>query len=346
MKARYGFLAALPALAVTFFVAQANLEQEAPAGPPLKGRFGGVNLAGGEFAAKRLPGRYGYDYSYPDARAAAPFRAAGFGAVRVPVRWERLQPEAMGPLDPAELARLDRSLDALSGFRVVILDVHNYARYRRQRLDTPPGSADMLADLWTRLAGRYGRRPNIAFGMMNEPFGLSASGWRGIADRTIAAIRATGARNLVLVPGTRWTGAHSWRAGGPQSNAAAMAGFRDPGRNFAFELHQYLDEDSSGTGKTCVAPQKAARRLAGVTTWLRQQRARGVLGEFGATADPACVVGLSAMLDAMDAGSDVWLGWTYWAGGTRWGRYPFSIQPRKEAAPDARFELLRRHLPR
>lgn len=313
--------------------------------PPLPGRFGGVNLAGGEFAGKRIPGRYGYDYSYPDAKTAAPFARAGFRGVRLPIRWERIQPVAMGPLDDAEMARIDRSLAALASFDPVIVDVHNYARYRRGRLDRSPGGDAALADLWRRLADRYRDRPRIAFGMMNEPHGLSAAAWRGMADRAMAAIRGTGARNLVLVPGTRWTGAHSWTAGGPLSNAEAMRGFTDPANNFAFELHQYLDEDSSGQGTACVQPERAAARLADVTEWLRRERARGVLAEFGAADEPNCLAGLEAMLRTMDANGDVWLGWTWWAAGARWGGYPFSIQPRG-GEPDGRMRLLVRYLPR
>jgi len=29
----------------------------------------------------------------------------------------------------------------------------------------------------------------------------------------------------------------------------------------------------------------------------------------------------------LNANGDVWLGWTYWAGGARWHNYPYSIQP-------------------
>lgn len=67
------------------------------------------------------------------------------------------------------------------------------------------------------------------------------------------AIRATGATNVVFVPGVAWTGAHSWNAtfyGTP--NAVVMATVRDPGNNYVFEVHQYLDSDSSGTNANCV----------------------------------------------------------------------------------------------
>lgn len=333
-------------LVVTIVCGTATLawtwQESAPIGPPLPNRFAGVNFAGGEAKSKRIPGRYGYDYSYPDAKIVRPFLGQGLTAARLPFRWERLQPVPMEGFDAKEQARLDRALDTLKGYKVIILDVHNYARRDHTRLDRPPASAAWLADLWARLAKRYKDDPRIAFGIMNEPFGIAATDWRAIAEPTVAAIRQAGARNLVLVPGTRWTGAHSWASSG---NATAMAGFRDPGNNFAFELHQYLDSNSSGTNDECVSPEKAAGRLAGVTEWLRREKARGVLAEFGGSAATPCLQSLDALLGAMDAAPDVWLGWTYWAAGGRWGSYGFSVQP-KDGQTKPQTAVLLRHLPK
>lgn len=299
-------------------------------GPALATHFSGVNLAGGEFASSRRPGRYGYDYGYPDRRAAAPFLAAGMTAIRLPVLWERLQPVPGGPLVESDMVRLDQSIAALRGFRLIIIDIHNYARFNGVPMDQHP---EWLANLWAQLARRYANQQAIAFGLMNEPHDVAASDWRRVVDATIAAIRATGARNLVLVPGTRWTGAHSWNEGGSESNATAFADFRDPAGNVAFELHQYLDADSSGTHDVCVEPETATARLAAATNWLRAKHARGFLGEFGASAEPQCLAGLEALLAAIDHANDVWLGWTYWAGGTRWGQYSYNIQPKDDTIP-------------
>ncbi|MEN2785593.1 glycoside hydrolase family 5 protein [Sphingomonas qilianensis] len=324
------------------------LQAPAPAapakGPPLVPRYAGVNLASGSFGTKALPGIYGHDYIYPNARDAAPFLAAGMTAIRLPFRWERVQPALGRPLDPAEMRRLDAAVMALSGFRMIILDLHNYAGYRGTKLGTPqfPGSA--LEDVWRQLAARYRSNPRIAFGMMNEPTGIDALAWRQIAESTLLAIRDTGARNLVLIPGTRWTGAHSWAKGTP-SNAEALTGVRDPINNIAFEMHQYLDPNSSGTGATCVSAEAAAARLRVATAWLRAQKARGFLGEFGSPATPECHVALDALLTTMDNSDDVWLGWTYWAAGARWNKYALSVQPDANG-PKPQMAILAKHLPK
>ncbi|MFT3965872.1 MAG: glycoside hydrolase family 5 protein [Sphingobium sp.] len=301
----------------------------APSHVPLSG----VNIAGGEFNSGRKPGVYGKDYIYPDNRIARPFIEQGMAVVRVPVLWERLQPIPEQPLSTLEMRRLDKSFEALAGFRYIIIDIHNYGKLQGRRLDQIDKGKDYLADLWSRLAAKYKDDPRIVFGLMNEPNGISAADWRAIAEHSTQAIRKTGARNLILVPGTNWSGAHSWTSGGERSNAAAFRNFKDPARNFAFEMHQYLDADSAGMKMNCQAPETVQPRMAAATRWLRDNGYRGFLGEFGAAPDDNCLKSLAALLDHMRSNADVWMGWTYWAAGGWWGRYPFSIQPLNGETP-------------
>jgi endoglucanase len=320
MPAHATALAALTAAAAALFLPAGSLDQAQTGVAPL---YRGVNLASAEFAPQKVPGIAGKDYIYPTKATAAPFAAMGMNSVRLPILWERIQPQPGQPLDPEELKRLDASLDDLGGFEQVIIGIHNYGRYRGELL----GSPDALSDLWTRLAERYKGRPNLAFGIMNEPHGIRATKWRGIAEATTAAIRRTGARNLVLVPGANWTGGHSWFGGGDGPNSEALAEFRDPAGNFAFEIHQYLDSDSSGSNKGCSGNRVGRERLDKVTRWLRDQKARAVLGEFGVDSSPTCLAALDDLLGFLRSNGDVWIGWNYWAGGDWWGDYPLSIQP-------------------
>ena len=286
----------------------------------------GVNLAGPEFGG--LLGVYGKNYFYPNDAEIRAFRDLGVNVFRLPVRWEHIQPTLSGQLDAAEMARVDRVVATATGMGIaVIIDVHNYGRFRRQPLGTPavPGSA--LAGLWEPLASRYRSNPRVIFGLMNEPVRIGIGDWAGMAARAVLAIRGTGATNLVLVPGTNWSGAHSWRKRvGLQSNADALKGFSDPGHNFAFDFHQYFDANSSGTSVTCVPVAEAERRIAVASDWLREVGGRGFLTEFGVSALPECQPVLRAVLAAM-AKSPEWIGWTAWASSAYFGKYPFNLYP-------------------
>lgn len=323
-------------LAAAVFLPSGSLDRAQVNEPP---RFRGVNLASAEFAPEKLPGVAGKDYIYPNKATAAPFAAMGMTSIRLPILWERIQPKPFGALDETELARLDASLADLAGFRQVIIGIHNYGRYRGQPLQ----SADALADLWTRLATRYKDRPQIAFGMMNEPHDIRATQWRTVAEGTLAAIRRTGAKNLVLVPGANWTGGHSWFGGGDGPNSEAMAGLADPANNFAYEIHQYLDDDSSGSKPGCRGKRIGRERLERVTGWLRDRGAHAVLGEFGGDSSPTCLAALDDLLAYLRDNGDVWIGWNYWAAGDWWGDYPLSIQP-KDGKERPQATVLRKYL--
>ncbi len=291
--------------------------------------YRGVNLAGAEFGEGSLPGIFGVDYTYPTPEEVTYFAGKGMNVVRLPFRWERLQPVPMAPFDDAELARLSAVVDDATAQGVyVLLDPHNYARYFGDVVGSPALPVEAFTDFWSRLAGIFGNDPHVLFGLMNEPHDMATEVWLSDANAALAAIRAAGASNLVLVPGNGYTGAHAWADGWYGTpNSEVMDGVVDPAGNFAYELHQYLDADSSGTSPTCVGPSIGADRLVVVTDWLRQRGARGFLGEFAGSSDPTCLAALDQMLSFVEANDDVWIGWTYWAAGPWWGDDMFSLEP-------------------
>jgi endoglucanase len=295
-------------------------------------RLVGVNLAGAEFRGNRIPGSRNKDYIYPSPKDVDYFMSRGMNTFRVPFRWERLQLNLGWDLEEDELGELDKTVRYITGKGgYILLDPHNYARYFGKLIGSKEVPISALADLWRTLAERYKDNDKVIFGLMNEPHGLPAGDWRKIAEASLAAIRETGAKNLVLVPGSSWTGAHSWLASrGKPSNGEVFRDLKDPANNMMFEVHQYLDGDYSGTKDFCQSENIGAEKLKAFTNWLRENNHRGFLGEFGVGSSPVCLEALDRMLKYMSDNSDVWGGWTYWAAGPWWGNYPFSVQPSSE----------------
>lgn len=146
--------------------------------------YRGVNLSGAEFAhdAAHLPGVVDRDYRYPTANDLRFVAARGHRMVRLPVRWERVQPNLLGPLQADELRRILETVEraAALGLRVLV-DVHNYARYIRSAseggatlvLGDGQLTEDHLVDLWSRLSTALkGRSGVLGYGLMNEPHDL------------------------------------------------------------------------------------------------------------------------------------------------------------------------------
>jgi endoglucanase len=303
--------------------------------PTLGGFLAGTNLSGAEFAPGTLPGTFGSTYTYPTHAEVDYFTGKGFRIFRIPFLWERMQPTLEGPLDSTQLGYLTDIVSyATSKGAYAVVDPHNYARYDGLVIGStsdggpPAASAADYGDFWAKLAATFASNPHVVFGLMNEPNTMPTELWLADANAAIAAIRQGGARNVIFVPGNAWTGAYSWDAswyGTP--NATVMLGVVDPIDNYVFELHQYLDPDSSGTSSTCASTTVGSQSLMDVTTWLSTHHVRGFLGEFGAAFNPTCMSAVDDMLTFIDQNRDVWAGWTWWSAGPWWGSYPYSIEP-------------------
>lgn len=293
--------------------------------------YPGVNLSGGEFGDLGRP--MGQGYIYPQDSAFAYYASRGMRLVRLPFKIERLQSEPFGALSERDVAELRRcAATARRLGQLLVLDPHNYGKR-----DDRPMAADDLADFWKRIATLFRDDAGVAYGLMNEPVAYKPPEWRPIVERVVKTIRDLGSTQLIMVPGAGWTGAHSWISDG---NAAAFEGFSDA--NFMFEVHQYLDANSSGTDLQTYVPGAGEGRLRDFTDWARKRACRGFLGEFG-FALPAGRTEASALLAYMAANSDVWKAYAYWAGGPWWGDYAFSIEPDKNG-DKPQMALLREYL--
>lgn len=288
----------------------------------------GVNLAGAEFGHDRMPGRMFHDYTYPTAATLDYFADKGATAIRLPVRWERVQPALRGALAPAELEQIRRvAASAKANGQCLILDLHNFARYGAATLGAAGGpSPDDLLDVWKRLAAALPADSVVALGLMNEPAHVETQVWAGMAQQLIKGLREAGVRHWIVSSGGRWAGAHSWFGSGDGvSNAVAFAGLSDPLRRTVIEVHQYADGDGSGRGVDCMSASRMRQILMQVSDWARKNRQTLLLGEFGVAGSAECLVTLRAQLDV--ANGSAWKGWTYWAAGEWWGNYAYSVQP-------------------
>jgi len=313
--------------------------------------YRGVNLASADFGEGNLPGVHGTDYIYPDPAYASGYNSATYylgkhmTVFRLPFRWERLQRSMYAGFDAAELTRLETTVGNLtSRGAAVLLDPHNYARYYGNLVGSGAVPNAAFADFWSRLAGRFKNNPKVIFGLVNEPHDMPTEQWVSAANAAIAAIRATGATNLILVPGNSWTGAHSWTQNWyGTANSVAMLNISDPGNNYAFEVHQYLDANSSGTDSACVSATIGAERMQAFTGWLRSNGKKGFLGELGGGTSATCLAAVDGMLDHLEANADLYLGWTWWAGGPWWGDSWYSLEP-SGSADRPQMDALEPHL--
>ena len=236
--------------------------------------FPGVSLAGAEFGADSAvfsntrPGRVEIDYTFPDQRTIEYFSRHGVKLLRIPFRWERVQPKLGGKLDRSHVEALRRVCRLAQRFGCrVLLDVHNYGRYRVDQNGRPrtcvideaidgsvPVSRHHFADLWRRLAQEF-RQENgvVAYGLMNEPHDMGSSDWKAISQRAVDAVRSVDRVTRVVVAGDQWSSAEHFLAINGTS-----AWIRDPTDKTIYEAHCYFDHD--GSGKYALSFEDELRR--------------------------------------------------------------------------------------
>jgi endoglucanase len=340
-------------------IGEACVFMTAPALPADPVNIYGVNVAGGEFSNGV---RYGTDYRYPhdpsDPNPKVRYEeidyqwSKGARIFRIPYRWYRLQTDLFGPLygdqwpgavgvfpggERMDVLRLEDIKNYILGKgpdAIVILDCHSYmdrdgGKVGYDQLVPVPALIDFHVKFINRLGG-----DRVWFDLMNEPNGpgQQANRCRENFQWLINAIRGrTDAVNKILIEGQLYSSCRYWVS---QGQADAYSDFYDPAGNFAFSPHNYLDDNGSGTATICVLD--AWNRLYDITQWARANGFKLFLGEIGFSADSSCAASAPQALKYVRDNSDVWIGFTAWAAGRRWGgeaKYAYALDPQDYLNP-------------
>lgn len=289
----------------------------------------GINLPSAAFNDEHTPGVYGKDYIYPGAATLEYYRRKEFTVVRLPFRWERLQPALFGELDQAELERIKAFVASARGQSMrVILSPHNFGRYRLNGEETLIGTAGVPLEAFTefmrKLATAFvGNDAVYAISLMNEPHDTRGM-WKATAQAGLDAIRKADRRRLVLAPGDQWSEASKWRT---YNNDFIL---RDQASMLIYEAHQYFDSDHTGTYKQSYAlsgasSERGVEWVRPFVDWLSENRQKGIITEFGVpNEDPGWLKLAERLLEYL---AQERIPWTYWAGGPWWHHYRLSAEP-------------------
>ncbi len=309
-------------------------------------RLTGVNLAGAEFNGSKLPGRMNFDFVYPSTGTLDYFAGKGVNMIRLPITWERLQPQKFAPLDSNHGAQLLALAKYAKAHDICLLiDLHNFGKFQGRPLSEYADATALMTDFWLKMAELLAAyKGHVALGLMNEPAAITRSLWADITQSVVSQLRAKEVPNLIIVAGGTWSGAHSWFSGSldDPSNADLFSNFTDPANHTVIELHQYADSDYSGTKTDCISSDKMQQILRKVSDWGSKNNQRLFLGEFGVPAETSCLNVLQLMMNEMQ--SAPWVGWSYWAAGAWWGDYPFSIQPKSSSEDKPQMLILAPYL--
>lgn len=307
----------------------------------------GLNESGGEFAGV-YPGIDGTHYGYPNYDDLAYARKKGFGIIRLPFRWERVQrPLGSSSLIKSETDKIKKVLDWASELGLkVVFDMHNFGRYctycngysSADNVYTVIGEAsctlDHFCDVWRMLAREFKDYECIwGYEIMNEPYAmLSSMPWFNIAQAAIYAIREEDMSTPIVVDGDQFATARNW-----VYYSDNLRNLNDPADNLIFSAHCYFDKDSSGEYKDSydnsgANAQTGVTRVKPFVDWCNKYGKRGFVGEYGIPDDDTR---WNTVLDNTLAYlKENGMGGTYWSAGHRWGDYKLAVHPTNNYTKD------------
>jgi len=277
------------------------------------------------------PGTVGVHYRWPDPTSIDYFVAQGMNTFRVAFTVERLNPPSgglTGAYNQTYLDGLKTTVNYITGKGAyAVIDPHNYLKYNGAALS----NTTLFRTWWKNLATQFVSNSRVIFDLQNEPNSIPATTVRDFMQAGINGVRDSGAKQLILVEGTAWSGAWSWTTSSGNGDAFKAGSLTDSANNFAIEMHQYLDSDSSGSSATCVSSTIGKERLTAASAWLKANNYKGFLGEMGGGNNAQCIAAIQGALCELQT-SGAWIGFLWWAAGPWWGTYFQSMEPPSGAA--------------
>lgn len=209
----------------------------------------------------------------------------------------------------------------------------------------------------------------LMFDLVNEPAGNQKNGYAEVVSPQdafnvqIQVARAIQAQvpefqGKILLEGASWTGLHSWKEkikGADTTNDVAFsrknleqAGikFNKNSNNVLINVHQYFDDDFSGTQDVCLKDLNSVGKegkkfnTAEFAKWLKDENLKAIVTEFGASnnkekkSEESCKPILNEFVQYLIANAvkeneaaGGFLGATLWATGHDWGDYNLLFGP-------------------
>jgi mannan endo-1,4-beta-mannosidase len=219
---------------------------------------------------------------------------------------------------------LDQAISEYTGKAIVtIVEQHQYTGAD----STLCGSQTKIGQLkqwWVDMANRYKGNPYVWFNVLNEPVGdNNLTCWQQDVQPVVAAIRATGANNIIVLDGSAWgQDLNDWSCDGlPYQNSAIVnnvPGLEAQYGNILPSVHMYSDWGGGSSG--CTQQQLETRWH----TYLNHVHSLGLPLIVGETGDnPGCTNTSDAFPDqgqcsaavvAFDCTRQFNVGLVYWHG--------------------------------
>jgi endoglucanase len=261
------------------------------------------------------------------------YAAAGFNAVRLPIKWDDDTAQtAPYTIDPTlTFSKLDPILAEARkrGFAIVI-NVHHYDAL----MVNPQGEESRYLAIWRQIAQRYDMQPgDLYFELLNEPkgeFNNNPELWNTLIPKVVSTIRSSNPTRLLIVGPVRWNNINHLKflRLPNDANLTVTFHFYDP-FDFTHQGASWVNPvPPIGTSWTGTASQKAEidKKLDQAVTWATTNSRPLFMGEFG-TYNKAKLNDRALWTEYVRKAAVARnIGWSYWESDKGFGAYNYSTK--------------------
>jgi len=268
-------------------------------------------------------------------------KQAGFGVVRVPIRWSaHVSAAPDDTIDPAFLSRVDWVVaQAEKNNLQAILDYQN----DDDLIHDPDANEARYLAIWKQVAEHYkDAPPSILFELLNEPHDkLDAPHWNDLLAKTLAVVRATNPTRTVVVGPVQWNGIGSLsKLVLPDSdrNLLVTVHYYDP-MTFTHQGASWVEGSDKWLGNTWqgtdAEKQAVTQAFDTAAAWGVAHQRPMYLGEFGAFSkgDMASRVRWTTFVARTAEAHG--MPWTYWEFCDSFGAYDKTAKAWRQPLLDA-----------
>lgn len=288
----------------------------------------------------------GTDYPVFDNRLINYYKSKGFDGLRILFCWEAMQSTTFGRI-PGEngykvyFDNYKRVVDYATsiGLSVIITPWQqdeegnvSGATWRNLNVTIAPEMTQAFLDFWTKMASIFKDNPRVEYCICTEPNNVDTMKWWAVNQMVITAIRSTGSRQRIHVPGNGWTAAGSWLENWydtnpdpeeKRSNAYGWLNARapglpivDPGNNIVADIHMYWDTDAGGSTSQIVSKTIGRQRVSVAANEAKAHGYSVFVGETGLYAgNPISTEAWQDFNAFLNEAKDSVKGFAWWAAG-------------------------------
>lgn len=252
--------------------------------------------------------------------------AAGFTAVRVPVRWSVWADETPPfTIDDELHDRVDAVIErALANDLAVVLDVHHFELLTQD----PEGQRERFMAIWRQIAERHADQPpEVIFEILNEPnTNLDGAIWNELSAEALGVIRESNpGRTVMIGPGNWYSVLELEQLELPDDdNLIASVHFYEPFR-FTHQGATWVEGADQWTGTQWDGGEEDRRILADelalAGAWAEEQNVPMFVGEFGALIEADSDDRLAWVAFVRQTSEAEGFAWGYWD----WATFNFGV---------------------